>query len=167
MALTYVHRRAEVLETQLTEFVPVAGEIAAAGDAAARAAGASHISLELIVTGVPGPESWTLTVGMESTTPAFSERHVGTAYVIRDGQPHVYEFDLPVTLSGNVHVYAEGAGIRLQGGGFRVHKALLKWPHQDLPAVTLPPPIAEASSDISVSLVFRVASTLPQAGVPV
>ena len=164
MALTYVDRRAAVLQTQLGEFVGVAEEIAAAGHDAARAAGATHISLELIITGVPGPESWTFTVGMESTTPAFSERHVGTAYVIRDGEPHVYEFDLPVTLSGNVHVYAEGAGMRVQGGGLRVHKALLKWPHQNLAPVSLPPPVLEASSDISVSLVFRAASTLPRAG---
>ena len=39
MALTDVDRRAAVLQTQLTEFVAVAEEIAAAGHDAARAAG--------------------------------------------------------------------------------------------------------------------------------
>jgi hypothetical protein len=162
MALTYVDRRAAVLQDHLAELTTTAEEIAATGRNAARAGGATHLSLELILSGAPGAESWSFTVGMESTTPAFSERHVGTGYVIRDGQPHVYEFDLPVTLSGHVHIYAEGDGMRVQGGGLRVHKAVLKWPLEDLQPVTLPPPMLEASSDISVSLVFRVASTLPR-----
>jgi hypothetical protein len=117
--------------------------------------------LELVMSTPPGPESWTFTAGMESIAPAFSERQIGTGYFIRDGQPHTYLLDLPVTLSGNVHLYLEGLGLKAQGGGVRFHRAQLRWPQPELAPVTLPAPILEAASDASAALVFRAVSTLP------
>lgn len=167
MLLAYLDRRAPLLLERLADVSAMAGEMQATPRDAARAAGASHMVLDLVMSAVPGPEVWIFIAGMESAFPAFSERHVGTGYFIRDGEPHVYEIELPVALSGKIYLYVEGQGLRARGDGIRIHRAQIRWPHADIPPVTLPPPVLEEPTDNSSSLVFRAASTLPRVAPPI
>jgi lysophospholipase L1-like esterase len=166
LLLTYSSRRTPALNAKLGALQALAGELDAAGRGAARAAGAPFAALDLVMSAAPGPESWTFTVGMETSTPAFSERHVGTGYFIRDGEPHVYELDLPVALSGHIHVYIQGEGLKTQSGSIRVRKAVVRWPLEGIEPVTLPQPVLESSTEISAAIVFRAGSTLPKIPAP-
>jgi len=160
--VAYVDVPTREFREKLTELMAVADALEDSRRRAALASGASHVTLNLGVSAAPGSEQWSMTIGLESTTPAFSERHVGTVNLIRDGERHPYEFDLPIILAGTVHIYMHGAGLSAGPGGVWLRAASLQWPVESARSpVLLPQPRLEAVSKDSAAVVIRIDDSLP------
>jgi hypothetical protein len=126
---------------------------------AERAAGSGWMLLELALVAAPGDGVWSVNVGVEGAAPAFVETHLSCANVIRDGQPHRYEIEIPLLLAGHVQLYFNGDGVS-DPERLRLMPAAIRWPQGDLPPVALPKPQVHASGPNFLSLVYQGLSTL-------
>jgi hypothetical protein len=163
--LAYLAPKARAMEEMLDALHAAVAWIPAVRTQVARAAGAGWLTLELAMVAKPGPDQWSYSVGIESVAPGFSERHLGCGILIRDGQPHTYEIDIPLTLFGDIHVYMEGVGFPdAIKDGLAIRPPRIRWPHGNLPDVELPGIAIEFKGKDCFGLVCRNVVTLPVNG---
>jgi hypothetical protein len=160
-----VHGMAEPIEEQIQRLQPLIDAIPAVQRDAARAAGARGLTLDFTIAAPPGKETWGFNVGIESQSPAYTERHVGCGTLMRDGHPHAFEIDIPLMIAGDIHVRFYGAGLLAAGEGLRVYPTRVRWSHGNLPDLTLPTLSVESANhgagEDSIALVYRDVRTLP------
>jgi hypothetical protein len=158
--LTYVGERVATFEQRLEVVGTAIAEGVARLAGAARVAGCGRPTLEFTLSAPPGAEPWGFSVGIDSRRPAYSERQLGCSAIVRDGQPHRYEFDLPLTPSTDILVHVWGDGLQEQGRGLQVHRAAILWPG-NAAAVTLPPFTIQSFSGRTARLVCPTVWTTP------
>jgi hypothetical protein len=112
----------------------------------------SVMSLEIVIAADPGPETLPVGVGVESIYPFYQEASLHASSVIRDGRPHAYPVELPLSLLGDVYIHF--AGMRVQEGEpLRVLAATLRIP--GLPDRVLPRTTETHRSASGVTLAYR------------
>jgi hypothetical protein len=160
-----VHGMAEPIEEQIQRMQPLIDAIPAVRQDAARAAGARGLTLDFTIAAPPGKETWGFNVGIESQSPAYTERHVGCGTLIRDGHPHAFAIDIPLMIAGDIHVRFYGAGLLMAGEGLRVYPTKVRWSHANLPDLTLPRLSVErtdrGAGEDSIALVYRDVRPFP------
>jgi hypothetical protein len=162
--IAYSDFRVRNIEKIVTRLRPAADRIVSAHRSAALLAEAGPLTLELVVSGAPGPGIWSVNVGLESHVPAFTERHVGCFNIIRDGEPHAYQLDIPLMVAGDIHLYVAGAGVSSPESGFKVYAASrLVWQSANVEPIPLPPVKVEAVQADTVALVSQSVHLLPVA----
>lgn len=70
------------------------------------------IALELVVAAAPGRETWLLVIGVQSHYPSYHESQIHAENLIRDGKPHTYRVELPLTLLGTISLRFSNLGSR-------------------------------------------------------
>jgi hypothetical protein len=63
------------------------------------------MKLELMVAADPGPETWPLSIAVESLYPFYQEVFLHSDNLIRDGNPHAYVVELPISLLGDIYLH--------------------------------------------------------------
>jgi hypothetical protein len=160
-----VHGMAEPIEEQIQRMQPLIDAIPAVRRDAARAAGAHGLTLDFTIAAPPGRETWGFNVGIESQSPAYTERHIGCGTLVRDGHPHAFAIDIPLMIAGDIHVRFYGAGLLMAGEGLRVYPTKVRWSHANLPDLTLPRLSVErtdrGTGEDSIALVYRDVRPFP------